>query len=258
MSTSTPPVLGHRRIGAGPTRVLVLHDWNGDSGNYDAVLPYLDREAFTWVFADLRGYGASRAIPGTGTIEEICADVLALADHLGWPCFHLVGHSMTGRAVQWIAAEAPARVSSFVAICPMSAAGSRLDPATFDFFASTTSHDEAFRRLMRYVSGPLSERWVETKLQQCRAAVDPACRLGYLRMFTGSDFSERMAGLATPCLVMVGDRDPGIDAAAMQRTFLAWHPRAELVQLLQCGHYPMQECPPQFVSALEAFLRRVA
>jgi len=33
-------------------------------------------------------------------------------------------------------------------------------------------------------------------------------------------------GLDTRFLVIVGDKDPGLDAAAMQATFLAWHPNA--------------------------------
>jgi pimeloyl-ACP methyl ester carboxylesterase len=257
-SAAAPTLLGHALHGSGSTHVIVLHDWNGDHRNYAAVLPWLDPGTFTYAFVDLRGYGRSRGIPGAYTLEEIAGDCLALADHLGWRGFHLIGHSMTGRVVQRIAADAPARVRSAIAVCPMSAAGSRLDPATLAFFASTTTDDDAFRRLMRFVSGPLSEHWVEAKLRQSREAVEPACRRGYLDMFTGVDFSAEVDGLGTPFLVLVGDRDPGIDPAAMARTFLAWHPNAELVQFRDCGHYPMQECPPQFATAIEAFMRRFA
>src|SRR5690348_8015157 len=50
-------LLGHRVHGSGPETVVVLHEWLGDRNNYDPILPYLDQDRFTWLFADLRGYG---------------------------------------------------------------------------------------------------------------------------------------------------------------------------------------------------------
>lgn len=250
-----PARLGYARHGNGPERVLVLHDWLGDHRNYDAVLPYLDGSAFTYVFADLRGYGKSIALTGACSVEEIAADCLALADRLGWPRFHLIGHSMTGMAVQRIAADAPARIQRAVAVCPVSAAGNRLDADAKAFFASTAENDDALRRLFRYVSGGLSARWADVKLQQNRSAVSAACRAGYLDMLVHTDFVDDVRGLDIELLVIVGDKDPGLDEAAMRRTFLAWHPRARLLVVPNCGHYPMQECPPCFATVVEAFLR---
>ena len=248
--------IAYAQHGSGPQKVLVLHDWNGDHSNYDPVLPYLDGEAFTYVFADLRGYGASKAIAGEYTVDEIAQDCLRLADRLGWQRFDVVGHSMTGMATQRLAADAPSRIRSAVAVCPMSAAGSPAPDEALAFFASTTESDDAFRRLITFVSGGLSEQWVEAKLRQNRATVNPACRAGYLKMFSRGNFVDEVRGLVMPFLVVVGDHDPGIDAAAMQQTFLAWHPNAELTVIPNCGHYPMQECPPYFATLVENFLRR--
>ncbi|HTP76544.1 MAG TPA: alpha/beta hydrolase [Rhizomicrobium sp.] len=241
--------------GSGAEPVLVLHDWNGDHGNYDPILPYLDGAAFTYAFVDLRGYGKSRDIEGAYTVDEISRDCIAVADALGWQRFHVLGHSMTGMATQRIAADAPARVKSAIAVCPMSAAGSPAPDEALRFFEITTHDDDAFRRLIKFVSGNLSEQWVDAKLRQNRSSVSPACRAGYLRMFSRSNFVEDVRGLATPFLVVVGSHDPGIDEAAMKATFLAWHPNAELAVIPNCGHYPMQECPPYFAMLIEKFLR---
>lgn len=247
--------LGHLRHGDGPVRVLVLHDWLGDHTNYDAILPYLDGEAFTYVFADLRGYGRSFHLTGAYTLDEATADCLALADRLGWTDFHVIGHSMTGMVTQRLAAVAPGRILSAVAVCPVSAAGQGLDAEARAFFEQVATDDAALRRLLRHVAGGLSPGWIEAKLRQRRAGVSPACRPGYLAMLNGPGFVEQVRGLATRFLVMVGDHDPGLDAAAMQRSFLAWHPNARLAVVPNCGHYPMQECPPYFVTLIEAFLR---
>jgi pimeloyl-ACP methyl ester carboxylesterase len=251
----TASILGHALHGSGPEPVLVLHDWLGDSTNYDSVLPWLDRTAFTYAFADLRGYGRSRAVAGAYTVDEIARDCLALADSLGWRRFHVIGHSMTGMATQRLAADAPERIKSAVAVCPVSAAGNRIDAAARAFFASTASDDAALRRLAGFVSPGLSPGFAEHKLRQNRERVAPECRLGYLAMLTQTDFVDEVRGLATPFLVLIGDRDPGLNAAAMAKTFLAWHPNAVLGTLVACGHYPMQECPPAFVAAVETFLR---
>ncbi|RQU03838.1 alpha/beta fold hydrolase [Burkholderia cepacia] len=250
--------LGYLRHGTGPECVMVLHDWLGDHTNYAALIPYLDESTFTYVFVDLRGYGESIHLSGTCTVDEISADCLALADRLGWPRFHVIGHSMTGMATQRLAADAPSRIKSAIAVCPVSAAGNRLNDDARAFFASTAVNDDAFRRLMRFVTGGLSARWADLKLRQNRERVAPACRLAYLDMLTGTDFVDDVRGLDTRFLVIVGDKDPGLDEAAMQATFLAWHPNARLATIPNCGHYPMQECPPYFAMVIEDFLRDAA
>jgi pimeloyl-ACP methyl ester carboxylesterase len=248
--------LGYVQYGNGPIHVLVMHDWLGDHSSYDALIPWLDGQALTYVFVDLRGYGHSIDLAGEFTVEEVAADCLALADRLGWTRFHIIGHSMTGMITQRIAADAPSRVASAIAVCPVSAAGNRLSPQALAFFVSTIEDDDALRRLFKFVTGGLSDGWADRKVRQSRDTVALACRKKYLDMLVTADFVEDVQGLATPYLVVIGDKDPGLDAQAMNRTFLAWHPNAELHVIPNCGHYPMQECSPYFASVVEGFLKR--
>ena len=88
-------MLGHDRIGTGPIRVIVMNDWMADTSTWDGARRYLDLDAFTWVFADLRGYGRSKALEGPFDLGQSVTDILALADTLGWPQFNIVGHSMS-------------------------------------------------------------------------------------------------------------------------------------------------------------------
>lgn len=94
------------------------------------------------------------------------------------------------------------------------------------------------------------------KLRQNRETVAPACRAGYLTMFSETNFVEEVCGLETPYLVVIAENDPGIDEAAMKETFLAWHPNAELLIIPNSGRHPMQEQPPYFAMVIERFLRR--
>jgi len=247
--------LGYVQHGTGPECVLVMHDWLGDHTSYEPVMPYLDGASFTYVFVDLRGYGKSIHICGNYNVQEIAADCLTLADRLGWQRFHLIGHSMTGMATQRIAADVPSRIKSAIAVCPISAAGNQLNEEALSFFSSTGESDDAFRRLIKFVTGGLSDQWADVKLRQNRERVAAGCRSGYLEMVTKTNFVEDVRGLETPYLIITGEKDPGLGEEAMKNTFLAWHPNATLLSIPNCGHYPMQECPPYFAMLIENFLR---
>ncbi|MEN8180730.1 MAG: alpha/beta hydrolase, partial [Pseudomonadota bacterium] len=129
--------LGYSSYGQGEEKVIVLHDWMGDARNYEPVIPYLDPNGFTWVFADVRGYGMSREMKGQYTVAEVAQDVFHLADSLGWKRFHVVGHSMNGMAVQWMAVDdwqsGAKRLKSVVAITPVTADGYPADEGTKQF-----------------------------------------------------------------------------------------------------------------------------
>lgn len=116
--------------------MLVLHDWFCDHSSWDAAIPYLTPERFTYVFADLRGYGASREIEGDYTLDEAAKDAIALADKLGWSRFSLIGHSMSGLIVQRVAQRVPDRIAGLVAITPVSPTGMGLDQGAVGFFRS--------------------------------------------------------------------------------------------------------------------------
>jgi pimeloyl-ACP methyl ester carboxylesterase len=85
----------------------------------------------------------------------------------------------------------------------------------------------------------------------CAEIAGDCLEIGYLTMFSRTHFADEVRGQQRPYLIVVADNDPGIDEAAMKRTFLAWHPNAELVLISNCGHYPMQECPPYLATVIE-------
>ena len=120
--SSNTQILAHDVFGNGSEKVLMLHSWVDDGNSFELVKPYLNTERYTYVFAHLRGYGRSKNIKGEYTSNEISADAFRLADHLGWKKFHLIGHSMSGMAVQRMAINdwnsGKKRLKSVVAITP--------------------------------------------------------------------------------------------------------------------------------------------
>src|SRR5262245_39665616 len=84
-----------------------------DHGMWDPQIDDLS-EHFRVVRYDIRGHGASGVTAGDYTIEQLARDALALADALGVERFAWCGLSLGGMIGQWLAANAPGRVSAAV------------------------------------------------------------------------------------------------------------------------------------------------
>src|SRR5918999_1770688 len=69
---------------------------------------------FRIVRYDTRGHGASDATPGDYTIEQLGRDALAIADAAGASRFAFCGLSLGGMIGQWLAVNAPDRVTHLI------------------------------------------------------------------------------------------------------------------------------------------------
>ena len=247
--------------GEGPVRVLVLHDWFCDHSSWEAALPYLTPDRFTYIFADLRGYGASRELTGECTVEEAAEDAIALADKLGWTRFSLVGHSMSGLVVQYLAQLIPDRIECVVAITPVPPAGLGLDQPTLELFRSIAlANDESrLAALTAMWGGRLSETWIRYKLRRWRETADPAAVAKYVELWGATDISQVARGIETPLLIIAGGQDaPPFQPEALGESMMPYYPNAEMITLAESGHYPMQEQPPLLATVMERFLVKTA
>lgn len=248
--------IAYKQIGTGKEKVLVMHHWLGDSTSYDLMLPYLNTELFTYVFVDLRGYGRSKEIKGQYSVDEASADAMRLINFLGWDTFHLIGHSMSGMIVQKIAVENPTRVKSIIAITPVPACGSPGPKEMLDFFESAAlNNDQAAMECVNMLtSNRYTKAFAKKMVSDNRQGSTSEARLGYMKMFFYTDFSESVKGLPIPILVLIGEHDFEGSEAFMRSTFMNWYPNAELEYCKASGHYPMLETPIALVATIEKFL----
>lgn len=250
-------IIAHKQMGSGKEKVLVMHSWTGDSTSYDPMLPYLNTDDYTYVFVDLRGYGGSKEMQGTYSVEEASFDAIKLIDFLGWDEVHLIGHSMSGMIVQKIAVDNPSRVKSIVAITPVPACGTPGPKEIIDFFEDMAiDNDEAAIGFVnKLTSNRYTRAFANKMITDIRQHSTSQARLGYMNMFFNTDFSESVKGLQTPILVLFGEYDSGIlGEELMRNTFLQWYPNAQLECCKASGHYPMIETPVTLVTAIEKFL----
>src|SRR5258706_2341795 len=243
------------RTGNGPHRVIALHGWFGSAAGWGRFAKVLDEARFSYAFMDYRGYGSSKDLPGKYSIEEIAADALALADSLGWDSFSLIGHSMGGKSVQQVLADAPERVRKLVAVTPVPASGVPFDDEGWKLFSSAAGSRDARKGILNFSTGSrLSEAWLERMVQHSLENSTPQAFGAYLDAWAKGDFSSRIKGKPVPVLVIVGEHDPALNADAMRATYLQWYANARLEVMANAGHYPMDETPVALATAVEKFL----
>jgi pimeloyl-ACP methyl ester carboxylesterase len=124
--------------GTGGLPVVFVHSFGGGSSHWAEQLAHLrpDRRAIAF---DLRGHGASSAPEGNDySIEDLAADIAAVADARGLTRFALVGHSIGGVAAIAYAGEHPERIAGLLLVgtpgrVPMEQADQIMSAMTSDY-----------------------------------------------------------------------------------------------------------------------------
>ena len=235
----------YTREGRGPAVLLIQGVGVIGKGWQPQVEGLKDR--FTLISIDNRGIGQSTA-PTAPTIEEMAADVIAVADAEHLERFHLVGHSMGGVIAQHLALTAPSRILSLALLCTFlkGRQGTMIAPA---MLLTAIRSRVGTRRMRRraFVELVMPREFIATQDRE-RLSADlgelfgrdladsPPIVMQQLRAMGRYDASEKLAQLhGLPTLVVSAEHD-GIAQPKYGRALAAGIPGARYVEIPDAGH----------------------
>jgi pimeloyl-ACP methyl ester carboxylesterase len=260
----------YKTAGEGQPTFVLLHGFGASQFSWRDVMPALaaygtviayDRPAFGLTERPLTWEGENPYGP-----EAQVALVIGLMDALNVEQAILVGHSAGGKIAFETALAHPERIQVLIAVAPAVYAGGG---------APSWSRPLLGTQQMRHL-GPLIARQIEKNGDAVlRSAWHNPSKItaetyaGYRRPLqaenwdkalweltaasTESDLDERIPEIMLPVLVVTGDDDRIVPVE--QSLHLADSlPNAQVSVLPACGHLPQEECPGEFMQAVDDFM----
>ena len=238
---------------------LLLHDLPDDRRVW-RVLASAMAEDFRVITPDLRGLGQSgwpaEAEPETvppPTLSDYAGDLVAILDAERVPAAAVIGAGFGADVALQLALDAPERVEliALAGVAPLAGEAQREGQSLRGEQGSLAARFGMARAAAR-AAAPLAEGYLRDSLRlryrtMNADAFAAACEAQAMR----EDRRGRLASLAVPALVVVGERDPALPAARLLADALA---DGRLVVLDGCGRGAPFVAPRAFEAALGAFL----
>lgn len=253
--------------GAGGRPLLLCHGFTGAKEDFGDFIDAFAAEGWWVVAPDLRGHGASDqpAQEDRYSLALYAADLMAVADGLGWEQFALVGHSMGGMVAQHLALAEPHRVSRLVLMDTHHGPVEGLEPevVALGLEVVRTQGLTALVELIAALPGqprtPSEERiraarpgyaeFSDGKVHRCSGAMYAAMGV---ELSSRADRLADLAALAMPVRVVVGAEDRGfLEASRRMADAIA---TADLVVIPDASHSPQFENPDAWWDAVAPFL----
>jgi 3-oxoadipate enol-lactonase len=203
---------------------------------------------------DVRGHGASATPAGDYTLDQLGQDVLALADKLKLPRFAFCGISMGGAVGQWLAMNAPQRLTKLILANTAPKFGS---PETWD-----ARRKAVLESGMQAIVEATMQRFFSAENQQSvwgqstRAIVLGTDPTGYAACCTAlrdADTRSELGKISASTLIIGSDQDPSTPWEGNGSVLARDIPRAKAVRL-ETAHLSNLEQPRAFTTAVLDFL----
>ena len=209
---------------------------------------------------DARGHGTSETPPPPYDFETLASDVTGLLDHLGIAQAHFMGSSMGGIVGQYLGILAPDRLRSLILVSTTSATPEAGKASWDERMANVREggmRSQVDVTMARWFTEPfLGSDHPALKATETMIAETPDVGfLGWAAALRELDITSRLAAIACPTLVIVGEDDEGTPVSAAQ-TIHENIPGSELVIIEKASHQLPLERPEPFMAAVQEFLGR--
>jgi len=239
--------------GAGEPALLFLHYWGGSARTWNRVIEQLC-STFRCIAYDQRGWGESDAPADGYAISDLAGDAAALVRSLGLKRYVLVGHSMGGKAAQFLAAQRPRGLEALVLVAPASPLPQNIPPAAKQAqLHAYDSRDTVVQATAFLTAHPPNESTVEQIVEDSLRG-SAGAKLAWPTSAAYEDISERVKNINVPTLILAGDQDRQDPLHQQQTEVLPRIPAARLEVVRGSGHLSPIDQPGQIADAVKAFL----
>lgn len=234
--------------------LMLAHALGQDHGMWDPQAADLAPH-FRVLRYDLRGHGASSVGAGDCSIADLGGDALALADALGIDTFAFCGLSLGGMIGQWLAANAPDRVTHVILANTSPRADAAGMEARRQAVLSGGMHAVADTVMGRFFSPRLLAEMPPRVAASRRTllATSPAGYAACCAAIRDMDQTASASRIRMPALVISGDLDVSLPWTGHGERLAHDIPGAQAVHL-PAAHLSNLERPRSFTAALCAFL----
>jgi 3-oxoadipate enol-lactonase len=246
--------LFYRLEGRSGLPALVLsHSLGCDHSMWAPQMPDL-LEHFQVLRYDTRGHAASAVPVGDYTLDQFGQDVLGLADRLGLKTFAFCGISMGGAVGQWLAINAPQRVTGLV-LANTSPKFGTPDVWNARIKAVLEGGMQAIvdATMQRFFSPDKQESTWAQSIRAVLLGTDPKGYAACCSALRDADTRAMLGKISVPTLVIGGDQDPSTPWEGNGSILVRDIPKAKAFRL-QTAHLSSLEQPRAFTTAVLDFL----
>jgi non-heme chloroperoxidase len=249
-------------LGKGPA-VVLISGFGLDHELWDRQVRVFTEHGLRVLCVDQRGHGFSDNPLHGYDVDRLAADLVTALERLEVGTATVVGHSFGGQVAFRAAATSPELVTGLVLVGSNGVRASRSENFPFGGppgpLLEGMQADEHVNRVgARYRTitsafahepDPRTADW----LVRCSLRMPSWAATACYRSLLTSDLLADIPRVVQPVLQIIGTKDP-VHSAKAARWLQEQLSDATLVELPDCGHYPMLEAPDAFESALLKFV----
>jgi len=222
--------------------LVFLHYFGGSSGAWTEVIEKLATD-YHCVAPDLRGFGASDALPENYEVKDYADDVADLISILTIENYVLIGHSMGGKIALALAARKPKNLQSLILLAP--------SPPTPEPIKETEREKQLASHGNRCVAtdticqaaggklpGEVFARAINDNLRTSEAAWK-----WWLESGSREDISSEVKKINVPVLVAAGERDEAMTPELLKTEIVRRVKDASLIVVPEVKHLLPLEAP---------------
>lgn len=249
-------------LGDGPA-VALISGFGLDHELWDRQVRVLAERGLRVLCVDQRGHGFSDNPLHGYDIERLAADLVTTLDRLELKSATLVGHSFGGQVAFRAAAAAPELITGLVLVGSNGVRASRSEDFPFGgppgpLLEGLLAEEHTNRVSARYRTigsafahepDPRLVDW----LVRCSLRMPSWAATACYRSLLTTDLLADIPRVTRPVLQIIGTNDP-VHSARGARWLQQQLSDATLVEVPDCGHYPMLEAPDVFETELLKFV----